>query len=199
MTYTSSIPIIHACVLAAGTSSRFGATKLIQIFRDLPLVQHALLAAQGVCKDRVTLIVGYDADAVVVASARLANSVVLNTEFEKGMGTSIAAAIDACRQNADAILIMLADQPLISAQHLTILMTAWSGSDNEIVASEYDGTIGPPILFPRNAYDRLRGLDGESGAKELLQDGQFDVRSIELPLAGYDVDTRQDLDLLDQS
>jgi CTP:molybdopterin cytidylyltransferase MocA len=199
MTHQSSIPIIHACVLAAGTSSRFGATKLIQSFRELPLVQHALLAAQSVCKGRVTLIVGHDADAVVDAAARLADTVVLNTEFEKGMGTSISAATASCRQDADAILIMLADQPLVTAQHLTALMDAWSGSDNEIVASEYDGTMGPPILFPRNTYDSLRGLDGGSGAKQLLQDGQFDVRSIEFPLAGRDVDTRRDLDLLDQS
>ena len=199
MTDQSSKPIIHACVLAAGTSSRFGATKLVQVFRELPLVQHALLAAEGACEGRVSLIVGHDADAVVDASARLANTVVLNAEFEKGMGTSISAATMSCRQDADAILIMLADQPLVTAQHLAALIDAWSGSDNEIVASRYDGANGPPILFPKNAFERLSELDGETGAKPLLQDGQFDVRSIECPLAGRDVDTRRDLDLLDQS
>ncbi|MDG2107444.1 MAG: nucleotidyltransferase family protein [Woeseiaceae bacterium] len=199
MTYQSSLPVIHACILAAGTSTRFGATKLIQVFRSLPLIQHALIAAQGVCKGRVNLIVGHDSNAVIEASAHLANTIVLNKNFKKGIGTSIAAAADSCRQNADAILIMLADQPLVSTQHLATLIASWSGSENEIVASKYNEITGPPILFPRNTFSHLRKLDGESGAKQLLQNGKFDLRKIELPAAKYDVDTPRELNLLDQS
>ena len=112
MARPSSKAIIRVCILAAGTSTRYGATKLVQIFRGKPLLQHALLAAAGACADAVTLVVGHDDKAVVAASAGLANNIVLNDAHRLGIGSSIAAGVRANQDDADAILIMLADAPL---------------------------------------------------------------------------------------
>jgi len=190
---------IHACVLAAGTSTRFGGTKLVQHFRGKPLVQHALLAAQGACKGCVTLVVGHEKEAVTAASAGLSDKVIVNHEHQLGIGTSISAGIRACRDNADAILIVLADQTLVTAAHLTELIDNWSGADDEVIASSFAGIVGPPILFPKNAFDTLCNLSGDTGAKEILSDDEFHVRSIDFPPAGLDVDTPEDLRNLDQS
>lgn len=184
---------IRACVLAAGTSTRFGGTKLVQPLRGKPLVQHALLAAQGACKGWVTLVVGHDADAIVAASADMGDNVIVNREHQQGIGTSISAGIHACRDGADAILIMLADQPLVTAAHLNDLIEHWSGADDEVVASSFDGVISPPILFPKNAFDELCTLSGDTGAKGILSNDKLHVRSIEFPPARRDVDTPEDL------
>ena len=189
---------ISACVLAAGTSTRFGATKLVQHLRGKPLLQHALLAAQGACKGRVTLVVGHDADAVVAASADLSDSIVINRKHQQGIGTSISAGVQACRDGADAILIILADQPLVTATHLNDLIEHWSGADNEVVASSFDGVISPPILFPKNAFDELCKSGGDTGAKGILSNDKLHVRSIEFPPAQKDVDTPEDLQDLAQ-
>ncbi len=190
---------VRVCVLAAGTSTRFGATKLVRHLRGKPLVQHALFAAQGACKGWVTLVVGHDEEAVVAASAGLSDNIVVNREHQLGIGSSISAGIRACRDGADAILIMLADQPLITAAHLSELIDNWSGADNEIVASSFEGIAGPPILFPKNAFDALCELSGDAGAKSLLSNDAFHVRSINFPPAGLDVDTPEDLRNLDQA
>ncbi len=190
---------IHACVLAAGTSNRFGGTKLVQRLRGKPLVQHALLAAQGACKGCVTLVVGHDEEAVVAAAAGFGDDVIVNRAHQHGIGTSISAGIRACRDGADAILIMLADQPLVTTAHLSELIDNWSGADNEVVASSFEGIVGPPILFPKNAFDALCELSGDTGARSLLSSDSFHVRSIDFPPAGLDVDTPEDLLNLDQA
>jgi len=190
---------VHVCVLAAGSSARFGATKLVRPLRGKPLVQHALLAAQGTCKGCVTLVVGHDDEAVVEASAGLSDDVIVNRAHQQGIGTSIAAGVRECRDGADAILIVLADQPLVTAAHLCQLIDHWSGDDDEIIASAFEGVVGPPILFPKKAFAALSELRGDTGAKKILSNDEFHVRSIDFPPAGIDVDTPEDLQRLDQA
>ena len=199
MAHHLSQAVVRACVLAAGTSRRFGGTKLVQHLRGKPLVQYALLAAQGACEGWVTLVVGHDEEAVVAAAAGLSDKVVLNSEHQLGIGTSIAAGIRACRDGADAILIVLADQPLVTTAHLKELKDSWSGADDEIVTSSFEGVVSPPILFPKNAFDALCELSGDTGAKKILSNDEFHVRSIDFPPAGLDVDTPDDLRNLDQA
>jgi len=189
---------VYACVLAAGKSSRFGATKLVQPFQGLPLLQKALVAAQGACKDRVLLVVGHDQGSVVEASAGLFDRLVVNNEFGSGINSSIAASIRSCQDDADAVIVMLADQPLVSAAHIRDLIGTWSGADNEIVSTSFDGITSPPILFPKSAFPALLKLRGDSGAKSLLSNDTFVVTSVDFPPAGFDIDRPEDLCQIDQ-
>jgi len=191
-------PVVCACVLAAGKSSRFGATKLVQPFRGKPLVQKALIAAQGACEGRVILVVGHDQDSVIEASASLFDEAVVNEEFAMGIGTSVSAAVKACRKEADAVLVILADQPLVTEAHIRNLIETWSGDKNEIVSTSFDGITCPPILFPGGAFSVLCELRGDSGAKSLLANDDFVVKSVDFPPAGFDIDRPQDLRRLDQ-
>ena len=199
MEHRSSQPVVCACVLAAGTSTRFGETKLVQDLHGKPLVQHALLASQGACEGRVTLVVGHDEAAVIAATSGHSDNVIVNHDHQQGIGTSISAGVGECRDGADAILIVLADQPLVTSAHLSELIDHWSGADDEIIASTFDGVVGPPILFPKKAFDALCELNGDTGAKKILSNNEFHVRSIDFPPAGMDVDTPDDLRKLDQS
>lgn len=189
---------VHAIVLAAGLSSRFGATKLTQPLRDRPLLQHALLAVQEVCPGQVTLVVGHDQAAVREAATGFYDSLVLNHDYASGIGSSIAAGVRSVRDAADAILIVLADQPLISPSHLQAIRNTWSGASDEVVATMFGDTVSPPILFPPGAFDALAGLSGDAGARTLLCSGHFQVRSVEFLPAQVDVDTPTDLEKLNQ-
>ncbi len=198
MTQQSSTPLVCACVLAAGTASRFGQSKLVRMVRGKPLVQHALLAARESCHGQVTLVVGHDADAIKMAGAGLFDHVVNNDHYDDGIGSSIATGVRACRTDADAVLILLADQPLISATHLENVIASWSGAENEIVASSFDGIFSPPILFPRNAFGALCALRGDQGAKVILSDATYEVIRIECPPARFDIDTPEDLNRIER-
>ena len=198
MSGPNSDAAVCALVLAAGKSSRFGASKLVQPFRGKPLLQHALLAARAACRGSVYLTVGHDRRAVTAAAAGLYDRLVVNSDYSDGMGTSIAAAIRSCPEQTDAVIVTLADQPLVTADHLLNLRHAWSGDANEIVATAFDETHGPPILFGQQAFAVLSELSADQGPRFLLTDPDFVVRTVEFAPAGFDIDRPSDLCRLDQ-
>jgi len=189
----SSTLAIRICVLAAGESSRFGANKLLQNFRGRPLLQHALIASLNSRAASTTLVVGKDSDAVVAAANGLADRIVVNTGFANGIGGSIACGVEDCRHDAAAVIVLLADQPLITAQHLDTLCDTWSGAADAAVVTAFDGVDGPPVLFPSDAFPALCRLQGAGGAKRVLQDANYTVCSVPFADAGFDIDTADDL------
>ncbi|MDH3490534.1 MAG: nucleotidyltransferase family protein [Gammaproteobacteria bacterium] len=186
-------PTIFAAVLAAGGSSRFGSTKQAVLLDGMPLVWRAVDTAVTVCNNRVLAVIGHDADTVLAAIGSEPCFIAVNEDHGKGLGTSIATAARACRGNADALLLLLADQPLITTQHLRALIDTWSGADNEIVASSYSGTDGPPVLFPSGAFEALESLTGDRGGRALFRDSRFTLRTVPFEPAATDIDTPADL------
>ena len=184
------IPVI---VLAAGAASRFGRPKLLEDLDGRPLLQHALASARDAGLGPVLLITGHDADAVQQAAAGYVDEIVFNPAHADGMGTSIACAIRACRNEADAVLVLLADQPRISGEHLRRLVDTWSGVTDEIVATTFAETLGPPVLFGSGTFDMLVELEGDRGAKSLLHGDRFRVHTIACDAAAIDIDTEAEL------
>lgn len=187
---------LFAVILAAGRSSRFGATKQTVEFEEVPLVQRAAETAAAVCGERVITIIGHDRENVLDAMNSQSGFVLVNEDYEDGLGTSIAAAARVCRRCSDAMLLLLADQPLVTAEHLENLIAAWSGSSNEIVSTTYDGTRGPPVLFPRNTFEALCRLSGDRGARAVLRDPRYELKTVRFEPAAIDIDTPDDLALL---
>jgi len=162
----------------------------------MSLLERAEATASEVCGGRVITVLGHDHGTVFKAMNASSGFVVVNEDYRAGLGTSIAAAVRACRGAADAIIVLLADQPLVTAAHLQDLVASWSGSGNEIVASSYSGTRGPPVLFPRLAITAMTSLSGDEGARSLLNDDRFRVKTVRFEPGAFDIDTREDLDSL---
>ena len=184
---------IFATILAAGCASRFGATKQAAVLDGMPLVRKVAAEAAELCEDRVITVIGHDRENVMQAMRADSGFFVVNDNYRTGLGSSIAAAARACSHCADAMLLLFADQPLVTAQHLRALVDSWSGSDREIVATAFDGTRGPPVLFPRGAFDTLAGLQGDTGARALFRDPRFRTTSVHFEAAAVDIDTPADL------
>ena len=188
---------VAVAILAAGAAARFGRQKLRAAWRGRPLLDYALSAASASGLGRVLLVTGEEryADLAVSHSARIVH----NPRFAIGIGTSIAAAAHACDDRTDALIIVLGDQPLVTADHLRALRTAWDGAEGDIVATSFADTTGPPVLFARTCFDELVTLDDDSGAKRILRAHAERVRTIRFEPAALDVDTPDDLARLDQS
>lgn len=186
-------PTVYAVVLAAGQASRFGATKQVVTIDGVPLIRRVYDAAAEACGECVITVLGHEA--ATVCSAMQANSgfLVVNEEFEAGLGSSIAAAAHVCPPEADALLLLLADQVLVTSEHLDALLRTWSGASDEIVATAYAGTEGPPVLMPRGTFADLGNLDGDTGARRLFRDGRFRLKTVCFENAAIDIDTRADL------
>lgn len=187
---------LYALVLAAGRASRYGRTKQCEAFDGVPLVRRAVDAAAAVCDSRVVLVVGHDWRNVSEAGRGPAGFLVRNESHDDGLGTSLGLGVRALRHVAEAVLVVLADQPLVTGEHLARLVDSWSGARDEIVATAYGGTAGAPVLFPSGCFDELVTLEGDGGGKHLLADARFTTRTVTFEPAAVDIDTPEDLERL---
>jgi molybdenum cofactor cytidylyltransferase len=185
---------IFAAVLAAGSSTRFGSTKQLAKFQGESLVHRSAGVARDICGDRTLLIAGTQWQAVTQSAAEQCLFFALNEHPTNGIGSSIALAAKMLGSRAEALLVLLADQVLITSDHLTNMIDAWSGRHETIVATAFANTTGPPTLFPRATFDDLAKLTGDKGAQALFSDARFRTVCVPLADAAIDIDTRDDLE-----
>ena len=93
---------------------------------------------------------------------------------------------------AKGLLVMLVDQPLISVDDLTRLAVGWRAAPDLPAASAYGGIVGVPAIFPRSCFADLLQLQGDQGAKSLLQD-YAEKTIVDIAAAAFDIDTEEDL------
>jgi molybdenum cofactor cytidylyltransferase len=185
---------VAAIILAAGEARRMGQTKQLIPFGKGTLVSHAIDTALAAGFAPVIVVVGAQADLVQASIATKPVEIAYNSAWRSGMGSSIAAGVRQHQQlqaESAAVAILLADQPLVTTNHLLEMKRLLLTSGAPVVAAEYNGTVGVPALFRRTLLSQLAALSGEAGAKGLLRDPKA-VR-FDLPEAGTDIDTPADL------
>ena len=185
-------------ILAAGKASRFGSPKPLAILDGQSLLARAIATLQDTLHRQPLVVLGHEWQRVA-ADLSDKSYFVLNEAYADGMASSIAAAARAASGRADALLVTLCDQPLISSEHLNAMLQAHSGAADDIVATGYGDAIGPPVLFGRASFAKLQALDGENGAKSVLQDPGFSLQVIHNAAAAVDIDTQADLSALQET
>ena len=113
--------VISGIVLAAGTGSRFGATKQLVEVDGRPLFLHAIDALRDAGVGELILVTGHDAEAVE-AAAPPDVSVVRNPAYRDGQSTSLAAALHAVADDSEGAVILMADQPGVGADDVRALI-----------------------------------------------------------------------------
>lgn len=204
---TTLEPAVGALVLAAGASTRLGRPKQLVAFDGLPLVTRAARAALEAGAAPVVVVLGANASVVRAALDGVAAETVLNPRWRDGMGTSLAAGLNALLERAPdvrGVLVTLADQPLVDGRALGRLLGAWEGacadarrSGHEvsatIAAATYGEVTGVPAVFGRAHFDEIRALPAAAGAATLLRGREAHVRRVPMPEGAVDVDTEADL------
>lgn len=183
-------------LLCAGASSRMGRTKGLLPYLGRTLVEHAVRTALASGAEEIVVVLGADASALRERLAGLKVQIVLNGDWEEGMGSSIRVGVAALSPHLDGAVIALGDQPKITPAHLRAL--AEGLRDAPIVASTYDGVLGAPCAFARVEFERLLSLKGDVGARALVRGGDEPVATIAFAGANMDVDTPESYrDLVD--
>jgi CTP:molybdopterin cytidylyltransferase MocA len=168
--------------LAAGRATRFGGGKLEALCAGRPLARWALDAVAGAGLPPGVLVTGPDSGLVADGWQRL-----INPHPAEGLGTSLALAARTAReQGARAMLVLLADMPLVSADYLRRVAAAPAPA----ATRQADGRPGVPALLDRAMLERAAGLTGDRGAGPLLAGALL----LDAPAGTlFDVDTREDL------
>jgi len=186
---------VAAVVLAAGGSLRMGSLKQQLPWRDTDLLGHAVQQALKSEADHVVVVLGAQSDTLRTALERVAGvQVIENSEWQRGMGTSVALATRFIAEEyaeTQAILFLLIDQPLMHHKHLNKLINKYLTNRNKILSSLYQGILGVPSLFGRPFFGELQKLQGDQGAKSILLRHPEAIMAIECGGLCQDVDTRE--------
>ncbi len=190
--------MIAAVLLAAGQSSRMGQHKLLLPLLGKPLVLHAVQSALASEADETLVVVGYRTEAVREALADQPVRIIENPDYAQGQSTSLRAGVAALAAKTEAALILLGDQPLLTADMLNMLIAAWKRAASPIVAPVYGGQRGNPVLFSRALFPELLAVSGDQGGRAVLQRhaGETLLVQMEDPAAALDVDTWQEYQAL---
>jgi CTP:molybdopterin cytidylyltransferase MocA len=187
-------PDFAVAVLAAGRGSRLGGDipKPLVELRGRPLVSWALDAATGSGLRPVVLVVGHHGNAV----ARVAPEgviVVRSRRWRRGIARSLRAALEVLEPWAQvgAVAVGLADQPLVGPDAYRRLAGAYREGASLAVAT-YHGQRRNPVLLGRTMWAKARQLDGDEGARVLMDEGAVEVDCTDTGSAA-DVDTLDDL------
>lgn len=187
-------PTVAAIVLAAGTSSRMGANKLLLPLDGHPLVWHAVTTVCASSADAVLVVLGNQADAVAAALPEGRYRRVDNHRFAEGLSTSLQAGLDALAPDIDGALMLLADMPRTSLATLEAMLAAARETPERIIAANHGGRPAPPVYWPRAWFAELRAIRGDEGGRSLLTRSVETVRLVAMTRADetLDVDAPED-------
>jgi molybdenum cofactor cytidylyltransferase len=184
---------LHAIVLAAGASTRFGSAKQLARVAGRPLLHTAVARAADVAGSAVTVVLGARAAELSPLLTHSQASVVINRDWREGMASSIRAGVARLPASCTAVLLMLVDQAAVTAEDLKRLASIWRRQPDYIVAARYGMTTGVPAIFPRSVFPDLASLRGDVGARVLLQRNPDRVVRVPMASAAIDIDTPEDL------
>ncbi len=188
--------MISGVVLAAGTGSRFGGTKQLVVVDGKPLAQHAVDALAAADVDEILVVTGHDAEAVEAAVALPSHGrFVRNPGFRDGQATSLAAAFHEVADASEATVVLLADQPGVSATVVDALIQGFRRTRKQIVRAAFRDGPGPALLS-REIYAEAGHLHGDVGARVLMASHPEWVEDVEIDAdVPPDIDSPADLSL----
>ncbi|PRY45513.1 molybdenum cofactor cytidylyltransferase [Spirosoma oryzae] len=188
---------IATIILAAGGSSRLGQPKQLIQSNGETLVRRMTQQALALRAGPVVVVLGANQDRIMKELTGLAITTVVNPTWAEGMASSLRTGLRALdTESTEAFLVVLTDQPYVTADLLQQLIDTRQSTGRGIIASRYaepDGILGVPALFDNHYRREFLNLTGDTGARKLIQQYASDSTGIHFPLAGIDLDTPADL------
>lgn len=190
-------PRVDIVVLAAGRSSRMGGpNKLLAQFAGVPLIRRSVETALSARNaETVHVVTGHMHDEIAAALAGLDVEIVHNPTFADGLSTSLKTGFAAAAE-ADGVLVMLADQPHLTAPDLDRLIAAFTGrGKGAIVAASDRGERRNPVILSQDFAAAIAVLSGDVGAARIIAAHPDALTEVEIgAAASVDVDTPEALE-----
>lgn len=181
---------VAAIILAAGAGTRMGGrVKQLLPWRGKTLIEHAIEIATQSQVNETVVVLGAHFESIRPVVAATSARVVLNRFWEDGQATSIRAGLNALAPEIEAAIFINADQPLLTSDVIDTILQRYRETDAAIIAAEYAGRRGSPVLFDRHHFAELANLQGDQGGRVLF--AKYSIERVEFADArlGIDIDT----------
>ena len=184
---------VAGIVLAAGMSRRLGRPKQLLELDGTPLVAHVVDRALASSLDEIIVVTGAHDVAVRSALARRDVRFAHNCRFQEGQGASLAIGAGALRNDIDAAVVLLGDQPGISTAVIDRAIDERRVSRAPVVMARYGQKRGHPVLFGHELFPELRALTEDLGGREIVHAHRDDLALVDggADAPPLDVDTEE--------
>ncbi|MBL0373825.1 molybdopterin-binding/glycosyltransferase family 2 protein [Rhizobium sp. KVB221] len=189
---------VAAVILAAGQARRMGSAgkhKLLAEFDGVPLVRKSVETVLASHADSALIVTGYRSEEIADAIGHGDLWTVHNPDFASGMASSLRAGLSAVEDVADGMLVMLADMPGVTHDDLDTLIAAFRAQEGRaIIRAVSDGKRGNPVILPRATFAALSRLEGDVGARTVIEESGQAIVDVEIGMAAHlDTDTPEEI------
>ncbi|RFU65137.1 nucleotidyltransferase family protein [Peribacillus glennii] len=187
-----------AVILAAGLSKRMGEPKLLLDFHGKPLFYYSVACAIQSNFFSTVVVTGEHIQSIRELTKDLPIKLLKNPKYEEGMSTSLKLGIESMKNEVDAFLVFLADQPFLRPVLIEKLMQCYMinrSNGIRIIRPRYDGVPGHPVLFDAELSNEFLALSGDEGGRSIIKRHAQKTKFVDVadPLWGVDIDTPDDL------
>ena len=172
---------IAGVVLAAGLSSRMGMNKMLLELGGQTLVRRAVNMALSAGLDPVLVVLGHESERVRAELSGVPCTPVLNSDYARGMNTSLRAGISALPDDVRGAVVLLGDMPLVDESMVRALVTAFRRAGPKLAISTYGGVVAPPIVYGRALFPELRALEAQSCGKSVVKSHRAEAAELPWP------------------
>ena len=172
--------MISAILLAAGQSKRMdGENKLTKEIQGVPLIKHSVKNILASSINELIIVVGHQKEIIEkLIDKNEKIKFVFNKDFESGIASSIKAGLNHLSNNTETFFICLGDMPMINQEVYNQLIR--SRNNNEIIVPTYKGQQGNPVLFSKSVKEKIMTIQGDVGAKRILELNEDKVLNVEI-------------------
>ncbi len=183
---------VIALILAAGASSRMGSPKGLLPWGKSTVLQTIIGQVREAGLENIVLVSGAHHENLLPVAHGEAIRICHHPEWEQGMGSSLARGIECVEglfPEANAILVLLSDQPFVTSKYLREMLRAHAASPSGMTASHYGDASGVPALFPKAFWEDLKALPPQQGARAFLLKHPDHCQALETGFPLIDIDT----------
>ncbi|WP_254229077.1 nucleotidyltransferase family protein [Agrobacterium salinitolerans] len=173
-----------------------GGHKLLAEFDGEPLVRRVAKTALAANVQSVIVVTGHRREDIEATLLGLEVTSIHNPDYASGMASSLIAGFSAATaRDIDGVIVMLADMPSVTAGDLNALIAAFRiAFAKAVVRAVSRGQRGNPVVLPRSLHGAIMRLEGDVGARQLIETPGVTVIDLDIgDAARLDVDTPEDV------
>jgi molybdenum cofactor cytidylyltransferase len=184
--------MISAIILAAGKSTRIGVCKQLLKLKGKTMIEFTLNNVKKSNVDEIIVVLGFMASEI--SKVVRVNNIIVNKDYEKGLSSSLKKGLKAVNKHTEAVIVILADQPLVNGDVINLLISHYRKTKAKIIVPIHEGNRGNPVLIDKSLFHKINNLTGDIGARFIIKKYEKYVSgvSVNTNTVLIDIDTNRD-------
>ena len=180
--------LVSAILMAAGESKRMGKPKQLMPFGRSTILEQTVDNLLSSEITEIIVVVGYKAEEMIKTIASRPVKIALNPMYQLGMSTSIVTGLNLINAKTQAVMLALADQPLVDSKTINQLIEEFYNHNKGIAVPAYQGKRGHPVIFSIKYKKELLVLTGDIRGQRVTNHDPDDILEVSVDSESINID-----------